>query len=461
MQSVPATVIILLTAAALGIVNGLTPHPYWQWATAVAIVCAGVAVWPLARGQTKKLAIAFLLISSVAIIWAPINAVAAGAAQVTEIIAVLLAAQILNDAIIYGGYDRPVKSLLARLQWPPATVALIGGYLLSWGFSLTSMPVVYSSLHGSPPANGQRGASPHHSPVNIHTAVLLARAFAAAAITAPIQPTVLLAIAITGTPLLSLVGLSLPLTWLVLLVAVLDKRRYATEDAPSQSVAAARDMGPATNTSRPLEYLLLAGLFAFLGLATFAISMLQVRVVAAMAAGIILAALLWGPLGRRLLLNNAPVPAGFFQETLTGYVTRMADGVLLIGAGGIAGFTLTHTPLMGIVGAVLQSVHFPALAALLTLVVVVGLRLVGVAPAVVLVTFGPLLMDTLPLSNVALATLLTAGSGLAFVVSPFSVTSAMAAALTGLSPLEMSLPRQMFFTVISGIVVLGYVTIVM
>lgn len=458
MPTGPVAAAILLSTGAFGIVYGLWPTPLLLWPTALSMLVTGITLWPHTRRQTRSLAGAFILVALAGTYWSSFNVAIEGATRIAELIAMLLAAQILNDAIAYGGYDRSVRVLLTNLRWPPTWTAVIGGYLLTWGFSLTAMPLIYSSLYGSTKTAG--GKSYHAGPGQVTTAILLARAFAAAAIAAPIQPTVLLAVAISDASLISFLAWVVPMTWLILLAAFVDRHRREQQDAIDLTAATAGTGTGSTRLSRR-QLVLLTGLFASLVIATVTVSVLPVRVIAGMSAVVSLAAFTWGPLGRKLLLNGMPPEPGLLRKTASNYTKRMADGVLLIGAGGIAGFILTHTPLMDFAAALLRQITLPAAAAVLTIAVVIGLRLLGVAPAVIIITVGPVLKETLPLSNVALAALLSAGSGMAFVLSPFSITSAMASSLTGRSPVEVSLSRQAVFAALGSLAAAAYVAILM
>jgi hypothetical protein len=172
-----------------------------------------------------------------------------------------------------------------------------------------------------------------------------------------------------------------------------------------------------------------------------------------------LIAVVWGFLGVRFVPR---APGGFsgLRAELARYGRRLSNGGLLVLAGSVVGTTLARTPLMDSLAAALSRLDSTLVGVVITILVVVVLRVVGMPPPAIVLVAGPALAQAVPLEPQAMAVLLVAASILGFLVSPASLTSAMVSSLTGWSPVEVSLVRQLPFVTVAGVLSCGYVILI-
>lgn len=539
---VAAQALLLLTG--LGIAHGLLPNRITLVFAVPLVAAAVLTLWRHTAGSTKRLALLFTVLAALAALWAPEGTLSAAGTRSAEVVSLLFATQVLADSVTYGGYDRIVRNLLGRLRWPPRWTALFGGYIFTWGFLMTSIPVLYGAIAGLnqvPPsggaAGGDRPTQPKEPPrgglTGVDLSILLSRAFASATMVTPLQSTVLLAIATSGAEMTSYVLSSLPLSIILLLAGALDAPRSkgpspagggdgeplprapggpadgaakaAAAAAPSNDTVetrtlpgtaaddtdggpegggkkgaapstGARSTGgagsalvrekPAPEDPTELEppvarsargYILLSLFFASLVLSVLIVSRLPVQVMAGQALAISTVAVVWGRLGRRAM---APVggrtPPRNLRALGRDYVGRLSDGILLVSMGSMAGITLAATPLMEYAAYGLRGVQNELLAGTMVMVVIIIMRLAGVAPAVILVTVGPVLAAGLTMAPVSMALIMAVGSSMASILSPFSMSTALAVSLTGDSALYISIRRQTAYALLGMALTLAY-----
>jgi hypothetical protein len=422
------------------------------WGPFVALFAAAgiVSGWAIAARSTRLLAGPMLTGSLVAVIWGATDALTEGVLAGAGVVAFILAAQLLGDALIRGGYDRLVRAMWINLRWRTSSLALLGGYLLSWVFMFTSMPVMYAALYTYDDAVRR-----NRSPVAKDLGILLARAYAAAAVATPMGATVLVALAVTSVSLGEFLPVAIPLSLMMAPLALIGmSKRLRALDAPDARPAA----DPVTDGSAR-SYLLLWGIVAALTAMIAIVSFMHIPPLAGVSAGVITIALVWGVLGVRYV---PLAPGGFvgWKREVCRYGERLSDGALLIVAGSIAGTSLARTAAMDWLARSLSSFDVTIVGVLVTVVVVVGLRIVGMPPPAIVLVAGPILSRAVPLDPAAMAVLLVAASTFGFLISPSSLTSAMVSSLTGWSPVEVSLARQAAFVFLGGVLSCAYVMLI-
>lgn len=295
--------------------------------------------------------------------------------------------------------------------------------------------------------------------------ILLSRAFASATMVTPLQSTVLLAIATSGAEMTSYILAALPLSLILLLAGALDMPRggHPAGNPASAAREAERAAASGTKGEEPAAeysvrgYVLLGLFFASLVLSVLIVSRLPVQVMAGQALALSSVAVLWGRLGRRAM---APVggrtPPRNLRALGRDYVGRLSDGILLVSMGSMAGITLAATPLMEYAAIGLRGIQNELLAGTMVMAVIIIMRLAGVAPAVILVTVGPVLAAGLTMAPVSMALIMAVGSGMASILSPFSMSTALAVSLTGDSALYISIRRQTAYAVLAIAITLAY-----
>jgi hypothetical protein len=189
------------------------------------------------------------------------------------------------------------------------------------------------------------------------------------------------------------------------------------------------------------------------------VSVLKLSPLAGVSAGVILIAVVWGFLGVRLV-PEAPDGFDCLRNELARYGRRLADGGLLVLAGSVFGTTIARTPLMDSFATALSNLDLTVAGVIITIVVVVGLRIVGMPPPAIGLVAGLVLVPAVPLEPQAMAVLLVVASTFGFLVSPASLTSAMVSSLTGWSPVEVSLSRQLPFVALASVLSCGYVLLI-
>jgi hypothetical protein len=422
------------------------------WAP-LLVLFAGTGVvggWVVSGRSTRLLAAPMLAGSVVGVAWTGWDPVAEGVLAGAGVTAFILAAQVLGDAIERGGFDRLIRTIWMNLRWRTASLALLGGYLLSWAFMFTSMPVMYSALYRYDDA-----AREARSLVAKDLGILLARAYASAAVATPMGATVLVALAVTSVSLARFLLVAAPLSLMMAPLALIGmQKRLSALDEPGARMAVV----PLPEGSRR-AYVLLWGMVAALTVMIGLVSVFRVPPLAGVSAGVILIAVIWGLLGTRIVPE---APGGFsgWSHEFGRYGRRLSDGALLIISGSIAGTSLARTPLMEQLASLLSSLDITVVGVAVTVVVVITLRVVGMPPPAIVLVAGPVLVRAVPLDPEAMAVLLVAASTFGFLVSPASLTSAMVSSLTGWSPVEVSLTRQAPFVMLSGVLSCVYVLLI-
>jgi hypothetical protein len=335
-------------------------------------------------------------------------------------------------------------------RWRTSWLALLGGYLLSWVFMFTSMPVMYAALFRYDDETRRT-----KSAVAKDLGILLARAYASAAVATPMGATVLVALAVTSVSLGEFLPAAIPLSLMLAPLALIGmSNRLSTLDEPE-----GRPRSVAVEGGSKRSYLLLWTMVGALSLMIAIVSLLHIPPLAGVSAGVISIAIVWGLLGLRFV----PIaPGGFpgWKQEVGRYGERLSDGALLIVAGSIAGTSLARTPAMDWIARNLSSFDVTIVGVAVTVVVVVGLRLVGMSPPAIVLVAGPVLARAVPLEAAAMAVLLVASSTFGFLISPSSLTSAMVSSLTGWSPVEVSLTRQAPFVLFGGLLSCAYVMVI-
>lgn len=422
----------------------------WQLLVAAFAVTVIVSGWLIATRSTRFLTAPMLLASAVGIVWGGVDALSEGLLAGAGVVAFILAAQVLGDSLVRGGYDQLVRAMWVNLRWRTSWLALLGGYLLSWVFMFTSMPVMYAALYRYDDETRRT-----KSPVAKDLGILLARAYASAAVATPMGATVLVALAVTSVSLGGFLPAAVPLSLMLAPLALIGmSKRLSTLDEPE-----ARPQIVPIEDGSTRSYLLLWGMVAALATMIAIVSVLHLPPLAGVSTGVITVALLWGFLGLRFVRG---APGGFsdWKEELSRYGERLSDGAVLIVAGSIAGTSLARTPAMDWIARTLSSFDVTIVGVAVTVIVVVGLRLVGMPPPAIVLVAGPVLARAVPLEPAAMAVLLVAASTFGFLISPASLTSAMVSSLTGWSPVEVSLSRQAPFVLLGGLVSAAYVMLI-
>lgn len=422
------------------------------WQPFVALFAAGgiISGWTIASRSTRLLTAPMLVASAAGIAWGGVEALSEGLMAGAGVVAFILAAQVLGDSLVRGGYDRLVRAMWVNLRWRTSWLALLGGYLLSWVFMFTSMPVMYAALYRYDDETRRT-----KSPVAKDLGILLARAYASAAIATPMGATVLVALAVTSVSLGEFLPAAIPLSLMMAPLALIGmSKRLSALDEPTERP---RTVPVGDGSTR--SYLLLWAMVGTLSLMIAIVSLLHLPPLAGVSAGVIAIALIWGFLGLRFVSG---APGGFpgWREELGRYGERLSDGALLIVAGSIAGTSLARTPAMDWIARTLSSFDVTIVGVAVTVVVVVGLRVVGMPPPAIVLVAGPVLARAVALEPAAMAVLLVAASTFGFLISPSSLTSAMVSSLTGWSPVEVSLRRQAPFVLLAGLLSCAYVMLI-
>ncbi|MGH2703008.1 MAG: hypothetical protein ACRDJ2_14700 [Actinomycetota bacterium] len=428
----------------------LRPSTFASWAVGVFAVLAVIAPFSMAERTMRVLAVGMLAGSFVSVAWTGTDVVSEGVLNGAGVIAFILAAQILGDALVRGGYDQLFRALWADITWRASWLALLGGYLLSWVFMFTSMPVMYSALYRYDETT--RNA---RSPLGKDLGILLARAYGAAAVATPMGATVLVALSVTSVSLGDFLVVATPLSLaLVPLTLIGIGGRLRALDNPGVRLDSVR----APDGSR-FSYGLLVAMMLALATMIAVVSLLHVPPLAGVSSGVILIAAVWGVLGVRFV-PRAPGGFGGLQPELARYGRRLSNGGLLVLAGSVFGTTLARTPIMDSLSAGLSRLDITLAGVIITIIIVIALRVVGMPPPAIVLVAGPALVQAVPLEPQAMALLLVVAGIFGFLVSPASLTSAMVSSLTGWSPVEVSLARQLPFVALAGALSCGYVMLI-
>lgn len=437
-----------LPAAFLG--YEFLPGAVWAWAIGAFAILGVIGPWANAARTSRVLAGPMIVASAIAVGWTGTEPLAEGVLAGAGVIAFILAAQILGDALVRGGYDRLIRALWSEIRWKTAWLALLGGYVLSWVFMFTSMPVMYSALYRYDDA-----AREARSPVAKDLGILLARAYGAAAMATPMGATVLVALAVTSVSLGDFLIAATPLSLMMMPLALIGLNgRLRALDEPGARLVAER----APDGSRFAYSLLLAMVVALMTMIA-TVSIFHLPPLSAVSLGAIIIAVIWGFLGARLIPG---APGGFngWERELARYGRRLSDGGLLILAGSVVGTSLARTPLMNSLASALSELNVTIVGMVITIVVVIALRIVGMPPPAIVLVAGPVLVRAVSIPADAMAVLLVAASIFGFLISPASLTSAIVSSLTGWSPVEVSLSRQAPFVFLAGALACGYVLLI-
>lgn len=453
-QSLPTPAAFGLLAVSAGaIAHGLYETQWLRYVVALTLATTIAAIWATTTRKIRWLGAAFLIMT-VPVMWLGGKEARSleGVISAAEVLALLLALQRLAKAVSAGGFTNVIRSVLERAPLGPLPLALLGGYVLSWILLLTSIPVVFAAVadQDSPPLTEATSDT-----VAGDLGILLARAFGAAAVATPVMPTVLIAIAVTGVSPMAFLAAAVPLSLLLLPLSLVglaptwrsSTQRMRVQDPPE----------PASLGSPVRGYLLLTGLFVSVGGAVIGLARLPVSILAALAAALLVVSVVWEKIGRHFLRGDEAFFALPFFEWVDEQVEKMADSVLLIGTGGVFGYAITAIPAVEDVAGRLGGLEPPIALLVLSIIVVIGLRLLGVSPAVTLLIIGPMLVRTLPISEIALAVLLSGSSIMAFLLSPLSATSAVVSSLTGMSPLDAGITRQAPYVLLGTMLTIIYV----
>lgn len=440
---------VALPAAFIG--YEFLPGAFWAWPVGIFAFLGIVGPAAVAVRSTLFLATPMLLGSFLSVAWTrTTEAFAEGVVAGAGVVAFILAGQILGDSLVRGGYARLIRALWADIAWRAVWVALLGGYLLSWVFMFTSVPVMYASLYSYDDVARQA-----RSPVAKDLGVLLARAYGAAAVATPMGATVLVALAVTSVPLGTYLVVATPLSLTMVPLALIgvSSRLRALDQPGVRSIAEHAPVG-----SRPAYWLLWA-MLAALTVVIILVAMFQLSPLAGVSLGVTLIAVAWGFLGAHLVPE---APGGFsgWRSELARYGRRLSDGGLLVLVGSVIGTSVARTPLMDSLSQGLASSGIIVVGIIVTILVVISLRIVGMPPPAIVLVAGPVLVRAVPMEPHAMAVLLVAASIFGFLVSPTSLTSAMVSSLTGWSPVEVSLGRQAPFVLCAGLAVVLYVLLI-
>jgi hypothetical protein len=423
------------------------PGRFWSLGLALFAVLGVLSPWRIASRSTRLMAGAMICGSVAAVVGAGVDPLWEGVVAGAGVVAFVVAAQVLGDALVRGGYDRLIRGLWGQRRFTTAALALGGGYVLSWVFMFTSMPVMYSALHSHAEEARER-----RSVAGKDLGILLARAYGAAAIATPMGATVLVALAVTDVPLGRFLVAAIPLSLAMVPLALVGMRRRLRE-------LDERSPRPREPQFGRVAYALLWTMSLALAAMILTVSALELPPLAGVAAGVIAIASVWGRLGRRLI-PIAPGSELRRSDQLARYGRRLADGSLLILAGSVVGTSLARSPLMDEVARDLASAGSTGLGVVVTVVVVVALRVVGMPPPAIVLVAGPVLVRAVALEPVAMAVLLVAASIFGFLLAPASLTSAMVSSLTGWAPADVSLARQAPFVLLGGLVACAYVLLI-
>jgi hypothetical protein len=422
----------------------------WSWAVGLLAVLGIIAPWANAAKTTRMLAAPMIIASVIAVAWTGTGPLAEGVLSGAGVVAFILAAQVLGDALVRGGYDRLIRALWSGIRWRSAWLALLGGYILSWVFMFTSMPVMYSALYRYDDA-----ARDARSPVAKDLGILLARAYGAAAVATPMGATVLVALAVTSVSLGDFLVVATPLSLMMAPLALIGiGGKLRALDEPGVRVTT-----EAAPTGSRFAYILLWAMLAALTVMIGVVSILHLPPLASVSLGVILIAAVWGLLGVRFV-SGAPGGFSGWSSELARYGHRLSDGGLLILAGSVVGTSLARTPLMDSLESALTELGITIVGMIVTIVVVVALRVVGMPPPAIVLVAGPVLVRAISLDADAMALLLVVASIFGFLVSPASLTSAMVASMTGWTPVEVSLSRQAPFVILAGVLSCAYVLLI-
>lgn len=422
----------------------------WAWAVGLLASLGLIGPWANAARTSRLLAGPMIVASAVAVAWTGTEPVAEGVLAGASAIAFILAAQILGDALVRGGYDRLIRALWPEMRWRTAWLALLGGYVLSWVFMFTSMPVMYSALYWYDDA-----AREARSTVAKDLGILLARAYGAAAVATPMGATVLVALAVTSVSLGDFLIVAIPLSLMMMPLALIGLGgRLRALDEPGGRLVSERAL-----KGSGFAYLLLGAMVAALMTMIGIVSIFHLPPLSAVSLGAIIIAMVWGFLGVRFVPG---APGGFngWGPELARYGRRLSDGGLLLLAGSVVGTSLARTPLMESIASALSELNITIVGMVITIVVVVTLRIVGMPPPAIVLVAGPVLVRAVSIDADAMTVLLVAASTFGFLISPASLTSAIVSSLTGWSPVEVSLSRQVPFVFLAGALSCAYVLLI-
>lgn len=374
----------------------------------------------------------------------PPSDVLAGAASAGPILSVLILVELLGAAIRTGRYDTALTAMLlryARTAGSMRKVAGFGAFMLALtGMFVASIPTIYYSF-------AQRAGG------GLSLALSASRGFAAAAVLSPLAPVVVLAVAASGTSLASYMLYAAPVSLMLFALDWLprrgDARVVTLEPAPADP---AEPDGPGA-APRPLW----RRAHTLAGLGAVSVFALMYRLGGALHVNS-LARVALAVLGGSLVLGMAERRAwtGVLRGLPAARFGTHASSVPLFAAGGLMGSMLVSSGQLGPLVGLVQRLHLPMLEMPFMMLLVIAFRWMGVAPVISILILGPVFAQAVSLSPQMYAVALAFGAAMAFLVTPFSVTSLVMAAATGLTPLEVSAGRQGLFALAAGLLVSMY-----
>lgn len=373
----------------------------------------------------------------------PLSDVLAGAASAGPILSLLILVEVLGAAIRTGRYDTALTAMLmryARTAGSMRKVAGIGAFMLTLnGMFVASIPTIYYSF-------AQRAGG------GISLALSASRGFAAAAVLSPLAPGVVLAVAASGTSLTSYMLYAAPVSLMLFALDWLPRRgdagvvtleaASADPDAPDEP-GALRPLWRRAHTLAGLGAVSVFALMYQLGEA------LHVNSLARVALAVLAGSLVLGMAERRVWTGVLRgLPAARFGSHAT--------SVPLFAAGGLMGSMLVSSGQLGPLVGLVQRLNLPMLEMPFVMLLIIVFRWMGVAPVISVLILGPIFAQAVSLSPQLYAVALAFGGAMAFLVTPFSVTSLVMAAATGMTPLEVSTGRQGLYVLTAGLLVSAY-----
>lgn len=435
----------MLTATAMvSIVAAAYPYLILDLATYVLVAVSFVAVWTWCAPRSRALALVLLGAAAASLAssgeggWLGSAVVAAG-----QVIAFLLAARILGRYASLSSFDAALAEIISKAPFRASTWVLWGSYIVSWGFMFTSIPIIYTTVSSR---FGRIGWD--RSLMSRDLGILLGRSYAAAAIATPMGAIVPVALTVTDVSLSAFLFVAAPISVLIVPFCRIGVRQIRELDGLGT------DADADVRTSRATR-LLLTLLFLSLTASLVVIAVYEPPALPTITASILLNAVLWGELGRRYALPRSRVRRRL--AAFTGNAFPLADGVLLIVSGALAGAALAQTPAIDWLTSFLDRSDSVLVGIALTMGSCVALRVVGMAPPIILLALGPLFNEALDMRAPLTALLLVTSTVLGFLLSPSSISNALVSATTGWTPLEVSLPKQLPYAAVMAFAVAAYV----
>lgn len=443
-RSLPTLLSLLV---ALVLLAEVTHWPLADWLEPLGLMAAMLYCLPAGSAFTRWFvgvaggaSVALIILVPV-----PLADLLAGAASAGPILALLILVEVLAAGIRAGGYDIALTAILlpyARTAGSMRRVAGIGGFVLAGsGMFVASVPTIYYAF------------SRQTGPGGLSLALSISRGFAAAAVLSPLAPVVVMAVAASGTPLASYMLYAAPVSVILFALDWLPRRgddRLMTLETTAGKQPEAEEAAAA---SRQLWHRghTLAGLGSVLAFVLMyqAGTALEVHSLARVALAVLAGSLVLGMAERHTW-------AGVVRGLPAARFGIHAESVPLFAAGGLVGSVLVSSGQLGPLVSLVQRLHLPALEMPFVILLIVAFRWMGVAPVISILILGPVFAQAVSLSPPLYALALTFGGATAFLVTPFSATSLVIAAATGLTPFQVSAGRQWLFVLTAGLLVSTY-----